>query len=78
MKLPSMSTCVVLNTVLFLLHSLFRSLLSSSCSHIAYFHEYRAAWKHCSYDGDYRGVGFVPHLCDGDPRQYAYLPLDLF
>lgn len=31
-----------------------------------------------SYDGDYRGVGFVPHLSDGEPRHYAYLPLDLF
>jgi hypothetical protein len=38
----------------------------------------RASSTTCSYDGDYRGVGFVPHLCDGDPRQYAYLPLDLF
>jgi hypothetical protein len=31
-----------------------------------------------SYDGDYRGVGFVPHVSDGETRHYAYLPLDLF
>ena len=29
-------------------------------------------------DGCYRGVGFVPNLADGEPRQFAYLPLDLF
>ena len=70
--------CMVPGTVLFLICLFFCSFLCFSCSHIACFHQYRAAWKHCSYDGDYRGVGFVPHLCDGDPRQYAYLPFDLF
>lgn len=42
------------------------------------------AWKPgdaflSGYDGDYRGVGVVPHRPDDDaPNQYAYLPLDLF
>ena len=32
-----------------------------------------------AYDGDYRGVGIVPHLPSAEvANQYAYLPLDLF
>lgn len=30
------------------------------------------------YGGDFRGVYLNPDLCDGDFRQYAVLPLDLF